>query len=124
MNRYDPLQAPSAAEWLELDEGERIELARQYHLRRRIKMPNLRLHAVTHAIVENQLAEGLAVVEAALQRLLADGLDRHEAVHAIGSVLMGHIWNLENKPPPEGDPNAAYFRALEQLTAASWRASE
>jgi hypothetical protein len=75
-------------------------------------------------IVENQLAEGLAVVEAALQRLLADGLDRHVALHAIGSVLMGHVWNLKNKPPPEGDPNAAYFAALEQLTAASWRASE
>ena len=58
-----------------------------------------------------------------LRRLLAEGLDRHEAVHALGSVLMEHFWNLTNKPRDDGDPNAPYLAALDKLTAASWLAS-
>lgn len=124
MKRYDPSKAPPAAEWLELDEPERIELVRQYHKRERIELPNVNVHAVVHAIVENQLAAGLAKVQDALQRLQGEGLDRHDAVHAIGSVLAEHMWKLANKPQAEGDPNAAYFAALDRLTAESWRNSE
>ncbi len=121
MRNYDPSVAPDAATWLELDESERIELVREYHRRRRIELPNLDAHAVTHAIIENQLAEGLAPAATALGRLVAEGLDRHEAVHALGSVLVQHIWDLTNKPPRgDGDPDAPYLVALEKLTAASW----
>jgi hypothetical protein len=123
VRNYDPSVAPDAASWLQLDESERVELAREYHRRRRIKLANLDAHAVTHAVIENQLAEGFAPAVNALQRLLAEGLDRHEAVHALGSVLMEHIWNLTNQPRGEGDPNAPYLVALGELTAASWRAS-
>jgi hypothetical protein len=35
--RYDALKAPDPAEWLELDEQERIGLVREYH--RRNKLP-------------------------------------------------------------------------------------
>ena len=39
-------------------------------------------------IVENQVALGDAfAARAVLLRLMAEGLDRHEAIHAIGSVL-------------------------------------
>ena len=120
---YDPSVAPDAATWLAMDEGERLELVREYHRRRRIKLPNLDAHAVTHAVIENQLAEGIVPATSALTRLLAEGLDRHDAIHALGSVLMEHIWNLTNKPRADGDPNAPYFDALDKLTAASWRAS-
>ena len=123
MRNYDPLVPPDAAAWLELDESERLELVREYHRHRRIKLPNLDAHALTHGVIENQLAEGLVPAASALRRLLAEGLDRHEAVHALGSVLMEHIWNLTNKPRGEGDPNAPYLAALDKLTAASWRAS-
>jgi hypothetical protein len=121
MRRYDPLVAPTPSAWLALSEDERLEMVREYH--RHIRLPNLDAHAVTHAVVENQLAEALAPAAAALRRLIADGLDRHEAIHAIGSVLTEHIWNLMNKPRSGGDPNAPYFAALEKLTAASWRNS-
>jgi len=48
-----------------------------------------RAHAATHGIVENQAAMGHAtVVPTTLDRLMRDGLDRHDAVHAIGSVLL------------------------------------
>ena len=123
MRRYDPSKALEAAEWLALDEAERIELVREYHQRNRIKLPNVKAHAVAHAVIENQLAEGLPAAKNALARLLAEGLDRHESVHAMGSVLMAHIWNLTNKPPPEGDPNEPYLAALDALTADSWRRS-
>ena len=123
MRNYDPSVAPDSTAWLEMDEDERLEIVREYHRRRRIKLPNLDAHALTHAVIENQLAEGLVPASSALNRLLAEGLDRHEAVHALGSVLMEHIWNLTNKPRGDGDPNAPYLAALDKLTAASWRNS-
>jgi hypothetical protein len=58
---------------------------------------------------------------------MADGLDRHEAVHAIGSVLAVHINELMRQvdsPAPERqsahDANARYFSELEHLTADAW----
>jgi hypothetical protein len=73
MKRYDPSSAPDAAEWLSLDEAERIEVVREYHHRSRISLPNVKAHAIAHAVIENQLAEGLPAAKNALARLLADG---------------------------------------------------
>jgi hypothetical protein len=109
--------------WLALDEGERIELVRGFHARHKIRIPNPEAHAVIHAIVENQLAEQLPAAVAALDRLKAAGLDRHEAVHAIGSVLMEHMRTLMNGARDSADPNGLYVAALEKLTAESWRRS-
>jgi hypothetical protein len=109
--------------WLALDEGERIALVRDFHARNRIRIPNAEAHAVIHAIVENQLAERLPAVIAALHRLRAEGLDRHEAVHAIGSVLMEHMRTLMNGARDSADPNGLYLAALEKLTTDSWRRS-
>ena len=121
MRRYDPFVPPDPAVWLAIDEYERIALVRKFHRRRKIKVPSLDAHAATHAIVETQLAERLPSAVNALSRLLAGGLDRHDAIHAIGCVLMEHIWNLSNKPKPEGDPNKQYFDALDAFTIESWR---
>jgi hypothetical protein len=123
LKRYDPSKSPDSVEWLALDEGERIEAVREYHQRHRIRLPNVKAHAIAHAIIENQLAEGLPAARSALARLLADGLDRHESIHAMGSVLMAHLWNLTNRPAPEGDPNDAYLAALDDLSVDSWRRS-
>jgi hypothetical protein len=57
VNHYDPDQAPNAEQWLALDEQERIRLAEEHHRSASIKLPSLKVHAVFHAIVENQLAE-------------------------------------------------------------------
>jgi hypothetical protein len=80
-------------------------------------------HAVIHATVENPLAEGIPSVTGALARLRQSGLDRHEAIHAIGSVLLEHLQALALAPEPVVDPNSAYFAALDRLTAESWRQS-
>src|SRR3954466_13544420 len=86
MEQYDPLVAPAAEEWLELDESERIWLVQDYHRRMRIELPDAQVHAMIHAVVENQIAAGDALpVQRTMQRLLSEGLDRHDALHAIGA---------------------------------------
>jgi uncharacterized protein len=89
MERYDPLKAPNPKEWLLLDEQERLDLVQDYHRRARIALPNEKAHAVAHAIVENQIALGDELnVERTLRRLMAEGLDRHDAIHAIGMACI------------------------------------
>ena len=93
--RYDASKAPDPEEWLELDEFDRLDQVIDYH--KRAKLPigeNNRLHAGFHVIVENQLAMGdLTVVPATLDRLMREGLDRHDAIHAVASVLMGIVFD-------------------------------
>jgi hypothetical protein len=63
-----------------------------YHRRTRVKLPNQRLHAAIHVAVENQIAMGDELpVHGVLDRLQAEGLDRHDAIHAIGSALAEHM---------------------------------
>jgi hypothetical protein len=119
--RYDPHQHIASDAWQALDESERIESVRQYHRRNRIRLPNERLHAITHVIVENQVALGdTFLARAVLLRLMEEGLDRHEAVHAIGWVLSEQLFAAIRE---EGgaDLNAQYVEKLNRLTAESWR---
>ncbi|WP_441233920.1 SEC-C metal-binding domain-containing protein [Bradyrhizobium sp. 930_D9_N1_4] len=114
--RYDPLVEPHPDQWLALDEQERIDLVLAYHRRAGIHLPREQSHAVIHAIVENQIAGAGLPVRRTAQRLMSEGLDRHEAVHAIGSVLAGHL-NERMRGIKSGDD---YFAELEVLTARSW----
>lgn len=115
---YNPLRAPDPQAWLALDEMERIELARRYHKRARVELPNPRVHAVVHAVVENQAAMGDETpVAAALERLRGEGLDRHDAIHAVGTVLAEYLW--EGLRGTEIDPDA-YYDAVTRLTAQGW----
>jgi hypothetical protein len=93
MKNYYPLRDPNSTEWLNLDEQERIGLVTDYHRKKRIELPNRMVHAAFHTAVENQLAEGIPDVRDALTRLMGEGLDRHEAIHAIGSVLAECAWS-------------------------------
>jgi hypothetical protein len=121
---YDPLVAPDPDEWLALDEQERIEAVTDFHRRARIRVPNAKVHAVIHVVVENQIAEGDGLpVRRTLERLMGEDLDRHEAIHAIGMVLIGHMNDLMKAGDVEGDPNLPYYVELERLTAAEWRRS-
>ena len=120
--KYDPQRAPDPKTWLALDEEERIVLVLQYHRRARVRLPNARLHATIHVVVENQVALGDEIpVRRTLERLRAEGLDRHDAVHAAGSVLAKRIYDLLKEGLPAGDPNEPYWAELESLTAEGWR---
>jgi hypothetical protein len=122
MKHYDPQNLPDAETWLALDETERIDLVLQYHRRARVKLPNATLHAAVHAVVENQVALGDEIpVRRALERLQTEGLDRHEAIHAVGSVLAKHMYDLLKAGVAAAEPNKLYWDELEQLTGESWR---
>jgi len=124
MQRYDPLEAPDPDEWLALDEQERLDLVREYHRRARIRLPNAKVHAVLHAIVKAQIAlADETPARRTAQRLMDEGLDRHEAIHAIGLVLAEFMQDLLKAPQSDTDPNVPYFAALERLTAEDWRQS-
>ncbi len=117
---YDPLKAPDPRQWLELDPQERIVLVEQYHKNARVVLPNHILHATMHAAVENQLAEGIPVVHETFSRLTAEGLDRHDAIHAIATVLSEHIRHILRKDPMGDDPHERYYQALRSITAKKW----
>ena|SRR5712692_7634495 len=125
MDVYDPGVDPDPAEWLELDESERIALAAKYHRVAGDLVPNLTLHAAFHTTVETQVALGDELpVRRTLVRLMREGLDRHDAIHAIGSVLAETMYEMLRETEKVGDdPNPAYFSALDRLTAKAWRQS-
>jgi hypothetical protein len=119
--RYDPLKEPDPAEWLEMDEQERLNLARAYHKRARIEIPGMDMHAIFHVIVENQIAMADETpVAAAVRRLMGEGLDRHDAIHAIGEALIGVLYDESANPRVGDDAEAEYFAAVEALRAEDW----
>jgi hypothetical protein len=120
--RYEANEQPDSETWLEIDESERIDLVIGYHRRTRVKLETPELHAMTHVVVENQVALGEAtLVPATLDRLVGEGLDRHEALHAIGSILMSIVFDAVHKDDNGDDINASYSRELAKLTAVEWR---
>jgi UDP-N-acetylmuramyl tripeptide synthase len=84
-------------------------------------LPQATLHAAIHAVIEQQLAAQLAPVANAFERLRAEGLDRHDAVHALGAVLAEHMRQLMIGELDSSNPNASYFADMDRLTAESWR---
>ena len=123
MFAYDPSIPPAPQAWLDLDELERIRLVEVFHRRQRGKRLNFKAHAAVHAIVENQLAEGVESVVRAMGRLHGEGLSRHDALHAIGCVLAEELHDLVTvgADEPPGVARARYDAALERLSAAEWR---
>jgi len=122
---YDAFVPPDPDQWLALDEEERIDAVMEYHRRAGIRLPRPKVHAIFHVIVESQIADAKLPVRGTVARLMTEGLDRHEAIHAVGSVLAGRMHDLEQKVRPDGDradedPNVAYFAELETLTAEDW----
>ncbi len=73
----------------------RIEQEHRRHPHPGLKGARLRLHVAIHAVVETQLLEDKpAETAATLARLQAEGLDRHQAVHAIGTVVSSEIFEV------------------------------
>lgn len=123
--RYDPLKSPSDSDWLARDESEKISLVLDHHADAGEPIPEsgLHFHAVVHVVVENQIAMGEEIpVAATLKRLMSEGLNRHDAIHAIGSVLAVRIYEVLNSASggTPGSVNEEYFNELESLTAKEW----
>ncbi len=118
---YDPEVAPGSTKWLETSESDRHEAVQHYHTRTNFQGESLKAHAAIHVVIENQLAEGHPAAAAAMGRLLTEGLDRHDAIHAIADVLSREMYAVMTEKRPH-DPEI-YARNLNQLTAAAWLAS-
>ncbi len=117
---YDPLNAPDPDDWQSMGEDERMMLVMEYHREAGVELPNEQVHAVVHVVVENQITLGDEMsAQATLERLMREGLDRHEAIHAIGSVLVDFVQTpIRDDAAPRA--NERYNEELKKLTAAEW----
>lgn len=118
---YDPASAPEPASWLALDEAVRIGLVTDYHRQAALEAERPGAHAALHVTVENQIAMGLDYVSDACARLVAEGLSRHEAVHAIAAVLTDYMTELVRDKAPPALALARYQANCERMSAESWR---
>jgi Domain of unknown function (DUF1841) len=118
---YDPAVAPDPAHWLALGEEERLDLVMGYHRRAGIFPPSESMHAAIHVGIENQIALGDELpTRQAVDRLMGEGLDRHEAVHAVGSVLTDQLVEAVKDPEAKAVSQEAYNAAVEELTVERW----
>lgn len=121
INTYDPFKAPDPKEWIALDEKERVDLVLDYHFRAEEEIPNAYFHSTIHAVIEYQIALGNEYpVRETLHRLMREGLNRHEAIHAIGSVLIKYIWEVGTGENASEDFTDDYFEEVHQFTAQKW----
>lgn len=123
MLKYDPMIPPDPEPWMEADEFERMDAVMRCHQKLRVKLPNEYLHAIIHAIIETQVILGAETpVAAKILQLQAEGLDRHEAIHAVGSALTQYIWKARQIEKKEGvDWQERYFEEVRAMTAQKWK---
>jgi hypothetical protein len=117
---YDAEQAPEPAFWAAVPTEERVLAVEAHHAGLGTSHPKVerpRVHAALHVVVEDQLA-GNAPPEAAraLARLVAAGMARHAALHAIGRIASDAL--AASLASGRFDA-AAYTRALDALTPAA-----
>ena len=123
MESYEPMTTPDPEEWMGLDDSEKIDLVARWHRKNRVKLPSMDAHASIHVIVENQLAMGSPdEVIKAVERLRAGGLDRHQAIHAVGTALSGVMYRTL-RGEQKKDLTEDYIRAVKEVTVESWLSS-
>ena len=121
---YDADQAPAPATWLGAAEEARERAVRAYHAGLADQPPVERpgLHAALHVTVENQIAAGdPAETAATLRRLVSAGTTRHEAIHAVASVVLREMDAVVNQKRRYDRVRVA--RELDQLRARDWHRS-
>jgi hypothetical protein len=118
---YDPLTAPDPEAWLATAEPLKRDRVERYHRAAGITIPNPAAHALIHTVIETQIAQGLEPVQRVLARLMGEGLDRHEALHAIGSVLARRLHAMVKEQAAD---SGEYLREVESLSAESWKPGE
>jgi hypothetical protein len=119
LNEYDPDRAPDAEAWRAGNEMQLVELVQAYHRASQIPLPNERVHAALHVMVENQVALGdKTPVAAAVARLMGEGMSRHDALHAVGAVLDKHVNRAHATQVPVS--RDAYYDDIRGLTKDGW----
>ena len=120
MKQYNASKKPTPELWLSLDDDARLELVEQYveKFERKIDDSAKSIHASIHMVVENQLALNEDVTIKAYQRLMQQGLKRHETIHAIGAIILESIESGMKEKSDE--PIVNYKNRLRKLTAKRW----
>jgi hypothetical protein len=117
---YEANTAPDPEVWLAIDESRKLAAIEAHHRALAVDLPNPRLHAAMHAIVENQLAANApAESRVTIERLVAAGVTRHGAVHAIGSVVAEALWSVQRRHASVD--HDAMIAALARLDPSDWR---
>lgn len=120
--KYNPHLPIDRDLWRALDEDEKIMAVRRYHRAKGIRLPSPQMHAVLHVVVENQVAHGDEyVAESVLLRLIGEGLSRHQAIHAIATVLAEQMFRAVHSQNAAKDLGSEYTARLTRLTAESWK---
>jgi hypothetical protein len=121
LTKYDPDRAPDPERWRAQDEMQLIDIVQRYHRREQIPLVNERVHAALHVMVENQVALGdQTPVREAVDRLMGEGMSRHDAIHAIGAVLDKHVYQARSTGVPVS--REAYYADVRAVTTESWLA--
>lgn len=110
MKNYDPMQAPDSTEWHNASQSGHMTRIEKYHRQEDIVPENLPTHVYIHLMVENQLlAPGGDVVRETFTRLIKSGLDRHSAIHVIGSLYLRYERELPRPHPDAIDWDSLDF---------------
>jgi hypothetical protein len=121
MDKYNPNESVDSKNWLALDEVNRIELVHDFHskLDLELAVEALNVHSTIHVLVENQLAMGVEFIPETIAKFIRQGLNRHEAIHAIGAIISEDIFDLL-KGSAEEFSQKKYRKKLEKITAKKW----
>jgi hypothetical protein len=121
---YNPEKAPPVPEWPVLDDSERIAMLEKRGIAAREsvfpELTNANLHGIIHTVVENQITWSVSVIVKSRARLRALGLSRHDAIHAIGSVLTEQIFHTIKGRNFSANLTEVYYDRVRRLSAAEW----
>lgn len=121
VTEYDADRAPDPEGWRAGNEMQLVDLVQAYHRARQILVPNERVHAALHVMVENQVALGAATpVADAVIRLMGEGMSRHDAIHAVGAILSKHMHQATSTGVPIS--REVYFADVRAVSKESWLA--
>jgi hypothetical protein len=123
ITRYDAGESPDPERWLEADEQVKAHAVEDHHRRLGVDVPDPHLHALVHVIVENQLAAGEPqAARETMARLLAARVSRHDAIHAVGSVVSAAMSKVLHEGSAYDRDEVA--RALARLRPEDWIVGE
>jgi hypothetical protein len=121
LTKYDPDRAPDPERWRAQNEMDLMDIVQRYHRREGIRLPDERVHAALHVMVENQIALGAQTpVADAVERLMGEGMSRHDAIHAVGAVLDKHVYRAHSTGVPVS--REAYYADIRAVTKEGWLA--
>ena len=119
---YNPNIQIDKQQWLEMDEAQRIAIVETFHAQNDedLEEEAKTLHASFHVIVENQIAQNVTIVEQTIAKLIRQGIDRHEAIHAISAIMSEDILNAARGEGEEFTIKK-FRKKFEKITAKRWR---